>query len=126
MEVDWTCFVPGTAPSLISGTIRTILPPFRTIRYAQYMKTGTEEYGWVPRNGLNLLLEDESSFRRLLNDPDKKKVRLHNFIYSAIYQDEDDNLWVGTYGGGLCKMDPETGAFISLSSRSGRPEYPLR
>ena len=39
----------------------------------------------------------------------------HNFIYSAIYQDREDNLWVGTYGGGLCKLNIEDGKLYQLS-----------
>ncbi len=37
----------------------------------------------------------------------------HNFIYSAIYQDQEDHLWVGTYGGGLCMLDLEGDTCIS-------------
>jgi len=69
---------------------------------------------WVgTRNGLNLLVEDDFSFKRFLMESDEGDSPPHNFIYSAIYQDQEDLLWVGTYGGGLCMMDLEKDTCIS-------------
>jgi ligand-binding sensor domain-containing protein/signal transduction histidine kinase len=92
---------PNDSTSLSNNSVRTVYED----RYGRI---------WVgTRNGLNLLNEDESSFRRFLDDPIPPDEPPLNFIYSAIYLDNDDNLWVGTYGGGLCKMNPETGTYIS-------------
>jgi signal transduction histidine kinase len=64
------------------------------------------------RDGLNLLQEEDMSFRRYLMEADHQEGPPRNFIYSAIYQDQNDNLWVGTYGGGLCMLNPEDGTCI--------------
>lgn len=73
---------------------------------------------WVgTRNGLNLLEDDRFfTFKHYLlknelaaNDPEQAPSP--HFIYSAIYLDRNDQLWVGSYGGGLIKLDPETGEY---------------
>jgi ligand-binding sensor domain-containing protein/signal transduction histidine kinase len=69
---------------------------------------------WIgTRDGLNLLQEDDMSFKRFLVGAEQKEGPLHNFIYSAIHQDKNDNLWVGTYGGGLCMLNPDDGSCIT-------------
>jgi signal transduction histidine kinase/ligand-binding sensor domain-containing protein len=88
----------------------------RSISHNSVRTIYEDRYGkiWVgTRNGLNLLEEDGVSFRQFLKEspPDEPP---HNFIYSAIYQDQEDNLWVGTYGGGLCLLNPEEGSCISF------------
>ena len=70
---------------------------------------------WIgTRNGLNLLNEEDMTFTRYLTKGGTTDSPPHNFIYSAIFEDEEDNLWVGTYGGGLCKLDQESGDCISF------------
>jgi len=69
---------------------------------------------WVgTRDGLNLLKEDDMSFRRYLMGADQQDGPPSNFIYSSIHQDQNDNLWVGTYGGGLCMLNPLDGSFTN-------------
>jgi signal transduction histidine kinase/ligand-binding sensor domain-containing protein len=69
---------------------------------------------WIgTRDGLNLLLEKDMTFRPYLVGTNPEEGPPHNFIYSVIHQDQQDNLWVGTYGGGLCKLNPEDGSCIS-------------
>jgi len=53
------------------------------------------------------------TFSRYMLGSEQKDGPPHNFIYSAILQDQNDQLWVGTYGGGLCLLDPENGSCIS-------------
>jgi len=70
---------------------------------------------WVgTRDGLNLLLEDEMTFRRYMTGREQEEGPMRNFIYSSIHQDQWDNIWVGTYGGGLCMLNPEDGTCISF------------
>ncbi len=42
----------------------------------------------------------------------KDSTSLSNNDINFIYQDHLGNIWVGTNGGGICKLDPETGKFI--------------
>ena len=41
----------------------------------------------------------------------KDSTSLSNNDINCIYQDHSGNIWVGTNGGGICKLDPETGKF---------------
>lgn len=70
---------------------------------------------WVgTRSGLNLFDPENETFTRFVrNDLDANSIS-HDFVYSAIYQDRSGNLWVGTYGGGLNKLDIESGKFSSF------------
>ncbi|MCK4746831.1 MAG: hypothetical protein KAT15_07350, partial [Bacteroidales bacterium] len=68
---------------------------------------------WVgTRNGLNLADPESGTFKRFVHDDEDPQSLSHNFIYSVIYQDDEDFLWIGTYGGGLCRMDTEEGTCI--------------
>ncbi|MFO7368881.1 MAG: two-component regulator propeller domain-containing protein [Bacteroidales bacterium] len=54
--------------------------------------------------------EDIGYFIRFINDPDDPKSLNNNTVY-AIFDDADNNLWVGTNGGGLSKLDRKQNAF---------------
>ena len=92
---------PGDPASISDNSVRTVYEdPHGRI--------------WIgTRNGLNLLHEKNMTFKRFMLGAEQKEGPPHNFIYSAILQDQNDNLWVGTYGGGLCLLDPENGSCIS-------------
>ncbi|PWE00192.1 ligand-binding sensor domain-containing protein [Marinilabilia rubra] len=78
-----------------------------------------DRYGvlWVgTRNGLNRFDPEKEIFQRYLHSPDDPATLSHNFIYASIIQDSDDNLWIGTYGGGLNVMNYQTGLFKSYRS----------
>jgi len=69
---------------------------------------------WVgTRDGLNLLNEEDMSFRSYMLGAEQEEGPPHNFIYSSIHQDQQDNIWVGSYGGGLCMLNPEDGSYTS-------------
>jgi len=71
---------------------------------------------WIgTRDGLNLLHEKDMTFTHYLVGADPADGTPHNFIYSAILEDENDNIWVGTYGGGLCMLNLEERNCISYS-----------
>jgi ligand-binding sensor domain-containing protein/signal transduction histidine kinase len=88
----------------------------RTISHNSVRTVYEDRHGkiWIgTRNGLNLLQEEDFSFKRFLMEEDQEEGPPHNFIYSAIHQDQQDNLWVGTYGGGLCMLNPGDGSCVS-------------
>lgn len=77
-----------------------------------------DRYGrlWIgTRQGLNLYDTLTNSFKRFMHDEEDPESLANNFIYSSIYQDAEDMLWVGTYGGGLCKMNIEDGRCTSFA-----------
>ena len=62
------------------------------------------DYGldcYVPRTGKT------TYYRSNKND----STSLSNNDINCIYQDHSGNIWVGTNGSGICKLDPETGKF---------------
>jgi signal transduction histidine kinase/DNA-binding response OmpR family regulator/ligand-binding sensor domain-containing protein len=85
--------------------------------------------------GLNQLIEEPTSepqiggeqnqpverkFRRFQHDPADSSSLAHNLII-ALLADSRGNLWVGTGGGGLDKLDIEKGTFQHFSEANGYP-----
>jgi signal transduction histidine kinase/ligand-binding sensor domain-containing protein len=71
---------------------------------------------WVgTRHGLNLFNPETGAFKRYLHDATDPTSISNDFIYSTIFMDDEDNLWIGTYGGGLSKMDPEKEIFTNFT-----------
>ncbi|MEZ5072903.1 MAG: two-component regulator propeller domain-containing protein [Bacteroidales bacterium] len=69
---------------------------------------------WVgTRRGLNRYDSVRNRFQTYVHDENDPTSLSHNFIYSALYMDREDNLWIGTYGGGLCRLLPDNGLFIT-------------
>jgi signal transduction histidine kinase/ligand-binding sensor domain-containing protein len=54
-----------------------------------------------------------NSFSLFQHEADNPHSLSTNPVY-AIYQDEEKNLWIGTYGGGLNRLDPENGLFTAF------------
>ena len=67
---------------------------------------------WVGtwKGGLNLLVPDKvdfskSTFKKFKHDPLKKETISENSVWS-LYEDSQNRIWVGTFGGGLNLMIP--------------------
>ncbi len=58
------------------------------------------------KDGLNRF--DGYTFQVYRHDPEDPQSPSHNQVMS-IYEDADGALWIGTYGGGLDRFDPQTG-----------------
>lgn len=70
---------------------------------------------WIgTRNGLNKLDERTGNFTHFRRNPRNPKGSLSSNYILSLYEDQQGDLWVGTRGGGLCKM--------TFSAR-GEPEY---
>ncbi len=77
---------------------------------------------WVgTRNGLNLLDRETGICKRFIHNPENPESISHNFIYSAIHDDKHGNLWIGTYGGGLNKMNIKNETFKSYTVNPNDP-----
>ncbi|MFH2094400.1 MAG: two-component regulator propeller domain-containing protein [Bacteroidota bacterium] len=64
---------------------------------------------WIgTKNGLNRFNFKKKEFVNYYHDESNPKSLSNNFV-RAIYQDHMGNIWVGTFGGGLNRLDPETG-----------------
>ena len=74
---------------------------------------------WVgARGGLCKYMPEADSFKiykNSLNDPESMS---ENTAF-CIYEDEKENIWVGTYGGGLNKLDVKTEKFKHFTADNG-------
>ena len=78
---------------------------------------------WIgTRSGLNMFDVKSETFRRYTHNEAVGYSISNDFVYSAIYHDESGYLWVGTYGGGLNRMDIETGRFTHYLNDPSNPE----
>ena len=79
----------------------------------------SEGYIWIStRAGLNRF--DGYNFTTYLNDPDDSNSLSSSFIWVSL-EDQNQNLWVGTSGGGLNLLDRETGNFHEFTTDSENP-----
>lgn len=95
-------FNPDDPNSLSNNSVRVIMED-----HSGYLWIGT-------RVGLNRFDRETGRFERFLHSEDDTTSLSNNFIYSAIYEDRKGSLWIGTYGGGLNKMNPAETTFISF------------
>ena len=73
-------------------------------------------------NGLCKVIETDGkfSFKTYQYEPGKP-TSLRNDKILSIAQDNHDFIWVGTFGGGLNRLDERTGEFISYTEKEGLP-----
>lgn len=74
--------------------------------------------------GLNLLRPREQEkpdpiFIHFKHDPSDPQSLSHNFVYT-IYEDRQDDLWVGTIGGGLNLYNPDKNNFTRYQSNADK------
>jgi hypothetical protein len=93
--------------------------PSATASSTQSMKKQARS-GSVPIGGLNRVEAKDSTFLHFLNDPADAQSLSDNHVIS-ICEARDAALWVGTYGGGLNKLDPKCGRFVRYSEMDGLP-----
>jgi ligand-binding sensor domain-containing protein/serine phosphatase RsbU (regulator of sigma subunit) len=60
----------------------------------------------------------QKTFLTYSHDAEKPDSLSHNAI-SCIYQEPSGVLWLGTYGGGLNRLDPESGAIKQYTKKNG-------
>ena len=68
---------------------------------------------WITSGGAGCLSQmhrDTGTFTRLCHDPEDPNTPAHDFSRYLV-EGRDGVLWLGTWGGGLDRIDPETGAF---------------
>ncbi len=75
---------------------------------------------WIgTRNGLNLFNRKTETFKRYLHNAADPNSISNNFVYASIIEDKQGMLWIGTYGGGLNRLNPETGVFDHYTTGMG-------
>ncbi len=89
-------FDPSNQHSVSDNHIRTICQDT-----ANVLLVGT-------MNGLNRYYANTGEFIRLFHDPDDPASLSHNTIYKVL-KDRDGDIWIGTGGGGLDKMEQVPG-----------------
>jgi len=90
-----------------------------------YETPGSDGALWIGTDkGLNQFERATGTFRRYQHDPENLRSLCHNAV-SAIYEDRFGELWIGTVGGGLCRMsrqDRATGVFQSYQHDPQNPQ----
>ncbi len=71
----------------------------------------------MDRDWINLIRET-GTFIHYKNDPENNKSLSNNFV-RVIYEDQAGDLWIGTEGGGLNKLDRDTNTFEHFKSNPG-------
>ena len=91
--------IPDDATSISGNSVRVIYED-------------NEQRLWIgTRSGLNLFDPEKATFQRFVHTEQDVNSISNDFIYSSILHDTKGNLWIGTYGGGLNKMDIKSGKF---------------
>ncbi|MCF8297365.1 MAG: hypothetical protein K9J13_07490 [Saprospiraceae bacterium] len=80
-------------------------------------------------NGLSILNKSSNTYYNLSHDENDKNSLTSNTIFS-VYQDSENNLWVGTSGGGLNKLSAENLSnrnfkFQNFNKPSNYPDFAL-
>jgi ligand-binding sensor domain-containing protein len=76
---------------------------------------------WVGTDqGLNKYIKAKNRFVRYMSKPGDKNSLSNNTIF-AIYEDKTGVIWVGTSGGGLNRLNPQTGIVKSYTTKDGLP-----
>jgi ligand-binding sensor domain-containing protein len=60
---------------------------------------------------LNLFERETGAFARYRHDPNNPNSLSHNVVM-AIAEDASGGIWIGTWGGGLDRLDPGRNRFI--------------
>ena len=71
-------------------------------------------------DGLNKYIKSENKFVRYMSDPEDKNSLSNNTIF-AICQDKKGVIWVGTSGGGINRLNTQTGSFKAYTINEGLP-----
>ena len=69
-------------------------------------------------NGLYLYDKGNRRFVYYPNNPKAKKME-QNYAVSALFEDKDRTLWIGTFGQGISRFDPSQPNFNYISEREG-------
>lgn len=117
---------PSTAPQPLAAEfeppIWPVLDPYQTLRFDSYsveqglsqssplcLLQDAQGFLWIgTEDGLNRF--DGVDFTVYRNDPDDPNS-LSNSYVSALAEGPNGQLWVGTYGGGLNRLDSDSGSF---------------
>lgn len=107
----------------VSGKVINFLPdkhvdssiPDFTVRQIVF---GPEGKLWLATtNGLGIFNTETGECRTLRKDKDKLQSLSLNFLWSLEFGN-DKVLWIGTFGGGICKLDPGRNQFEVLGTNS--------
>jgi len=103
---DATCHNYTQQNGLLSSTVRTVLE-----RENHMLWVGTKK-------GLNIINTQTQQIRSFTNDPINPNSLSQNSI-RCIFKDNENNIWIGTYNGGLNSVYSQYDNFYSLGLKRG-------
>ncbi|WP_020526917.1 two-component regulator propeller domain-containing protein [Flexithrix dorotheae] len=71
--------------------------------------------------GLNHYDSQGKLLKRYENDPENPESLVYSHHTSVLFKDSQGTFWVGTYGGGISKFDPDKGKFSLFSYKVNDP-----
>jgi len=101
-----SCFNYTQDNGLLSSTVRTVLE-----REDHMIWVGTKK-------GLNIIKTQTKQIRSFINDPINPNSLSQNSI-RCIFNDNENNIWIGTYNGGLNSVYNQFDNFYSLGLKRG-------
>lgn len=88
-------------------------------RLARNLYIGRKGELWVgTRGGLNKYDYKKDTFTRYRHDPKNPNSMSESTAFD-IYEDENNIIWIGTYGGGLNKFNQRTNKFTHYTTKNG-------
>ena len=103
----------------IKGYFQTKEEKIRLLGLTRSLLESQKGQIWIgTRGGLCKYMPEADTFKiygNVLND----STSMSENTGFTIYEDENENIWVGTYGGGLNKLDIKTGKFKHYTTENG-------
>jgi signal transduction histidine kinase/ligand-binding sensor domain-containing protein/DNA-binding NarL/FixJ family response regulator len=106
---QWHSFQHPIRPQIKSGILQVV---------------ADNEAIWVATTveGLYRLDRASGKIRQFVHNPADTSSLSSNNLYCLFNDPLDDNqLWIGTFGGGMCRFDKKTGLFRRLTKKNGLP-----
>ncbi len=77
---------------------------------------------WMASHGNGVFAYDPATkaMQQFRNDPDNKNSLTNNDA-NAIFEDSNNNIWISTEGGGLCKLHADRKTITRYTTRNGLP-----
>ncbi len=112
------CGSLNAAQTLLSPTPQaTRLTTLNNINFAEVHKVIRSKLGYIwMATAEGLIRYDGYNAKHFIHDGQNSNSLSHNTVMDVI-EDEQQNLWIATYGGGLNKFTPQTGKFEKIDLR---------
>jgi len=107
--------------SISSNQVRTLYEDHHGTLWIGTGSPYPDDGGGPEEGGLNRMNKQTGTFTRYLHDPNNKHTLINNKV-RAIFEDNQQVLWIGTASNGLHKMNTQYGTFERILYDPAHPE----